>query len=316
MDSGSTWTSVSGIASSNVYASLCIHPSYPDQIFAGGDGGVWASVDHGNTWTRVVSFSSIVLRVVRTPDGTVYFSGQNGSQQVIEKITSTNWADPTTYVISNLYSAYMNGSGGGSDALTCLMALRNGWVVGADYGNCRLTTNAGGSFISLPNVYVPGSIVPQWAANPTNFYRPSGLVQDVFASNTWYGAGGFGPMRTDDGGQTWQFILTGIGEVVTTTVAFHPTDSNRLGIPASDVGGAVVTDGGFSGNTVSMLKPFFPSDGLEATHRVLISSNNGVNRYIFVGAEEYYDNGRVYHHQRWRQLVHGNDGRIANQPAL
>ena len=88
-------------------------------------------------------------------------------------------------------------------------------------------------------------------------------------------------MRTDDGGQTWQFILNGIGEVVTYQCCFHPTDSNRLYIPALMSAAPIVTDGGFSGNTVSMLKPFFRNDGLGVFASRLVSSNNGVNRYIF-----------------------------------
>ncbi len=306
LDAGSTWTLVSGLATSNVYSSLYIHPSYPDQIFAAGDGGVWVSVNHGANWAQVAS-SPMILRVTRGADGTVYFGGQSGSKQVIQKITSTNWAYPTNYAIIDLYSAYVSGISPDADPLTCVTVLRDGRLVAGDYDYTRISSNKGASFTTLPRTYVPGTIVPQWSSG-SQVDSPVCVVQDVSATNTWYGGGGNSPLRTDDGGQHWQFIFNGVGEVVTFTVGFHPTDPNRLYIPCADNGGAVVTDGGISGNTVSMLKPFFTSDGLQCTHRALVLISNGVTRAIFPGGEEFHNQPRIY--------VTTNDGTSWYAPAM
>ncbi len=298
-DAGSTWTQVANATfATTIFSTLYFHPSYPDQMFVGGDGGLWGSVDHGATWTQINN-SPLIQRVTRGADGTVYFGGISGSTQVIQKITSTNWTsvnwtNPASFTISNLYSAYISGIGNVPNAIECLTVLRDGRLIAGDFDDfTRISTNQGGSFTTLPAALVSGPVIPQWS-NSNTVWRSTSLIQDVNLPNTWYGGGGYGPFRTDDGGQTWQYICTGIGEVVTFKIAFHPSDSNRLYIPCMDLGGAVVTDGGVSGNTSSMLHTFFPSDIVQFSQRALVSSNNGVNRVLFPGGSESSTKARIY----------------------
>ncbi|HEX3718368.1 MAG TPA: hypothetical protein VH595_10415 [Verrucomicrobiae bacterium] len=294
-NAGDSWTVITSGLGTNIISSVYIHPSYPNQIFVGGDGGLWVSVNHGDSWTQLKSFP-LIQRVTRGADGTVYYGGVSNGTQVIQKITSTNWADTASYVYTDLRAAYTNGIGNNGNAIVCLTVLRNGNLVAGDFdGFTRISSNEGGSFTTLPDAYAPGSVVPKWAGRSA-VWRPNALTQDVNAPNTWYGGGSYGPMRTDDGGQTWQYICHGIGEVVTYKISFHPTDPNRIYISCADHAGAIVTDGGISGNVMSMATPFFPwpNDIIMYSHRAMACYTNGVNRVIFPGGCELNNTTRIY----------------------
>ncbi|HEV7925579.1 MAG TPA: hypothetical protein VGR14_09495, partial [Verrucomicrobiae bacterium] len=294
-NAGDTWSLITSGLETNIISSVYIHPSYPDQIFVGGDGGLWVSVNHGANWVQLKSFP-LIQRVTRAADGTVYYGGVNNGVQVIQKITSTNWSNTATYVYTDLHAAYTSGIGDDGNAIVCLTVLRNGDLVAGDFdGYTRISSNNGTNFTTLPDAFVPGLVVPKWAGTSA-VWRPNSLTQDVNSSNTWYGGGGYGPMRTDDGGQTWQYICSGIGEVVTYKISFHPTDPNRIYIPCADHAGAIVTDGGISGNVVSMATPFFPwpSDIVMYSHRAMACYTNGVNRVIFPGGCELNNTTRIY----------------------
>ncbi len=294
LDAGSTWTLNTALSSNIVIASVYIHPSYPDQIFVGGDGGLWASVDHGANWTQLKSFT-VVYRVTRAADGTVYFCGVNGSKQLIQKITATSWANTATYTYTDLYTPYTSGIGDDGLALNTVTVLKDGrLVVGDNDGNTRISANGGTSFSTETFTYAPGIPKPQWA-NPASFdWRPTCLIQDVNYTNIWYGGAGYGPLATTNSGTNWQYIPNGIGEVVAWKVCFHPTDSNRLYIPCMDLGGAIVTDGGLSGNTTSMLHQSFRTDVIQCAHRALSCKTNGYNRVMFPGGSEINNKGRIY----------------------
>ncbi len=293
MDSGSTWTQNGAFSATNIVSSIYIHPSWPDQIFVGGDGGLWVSVNHGTNWTQILS-SPTIMRVTRGADGTVYLGGGSNNQQVIQKITATDWTNPSTYVFANLQNAYINGLNPNGHPLTCVTVLRDGRLVAGEYNNTRISSDKGATFTTLPRTYVPGTVVPQWCT-PAQCDAPQCLVQDVNVANTWYSGGGNAPVRTDNGGQNWQFILNGIGEVVAWKIAFSPVDPNRFYIPQGDQGGGVVTDGGISGNTASEVKGwYYNSLGSMWCHRALASQSNGVNRVIFTGQNEGNNNPNLY----------------------
>jgi hypothetical protein len=216
--------------------------------------------------------------------------------QVFQKITSTNWSNLASYNFTDLTPAYWSGISAVGNAIVCLTILRDGRLVAGDaFTYTRISSNEGASFTTLPHSFVSGSVVPKWSGSGA-VWPPTSLIQDVTATNTWYGGGGFGPMRTDDGGQTWQYIVAGIGEVVTYKIGFHPTEPNRVYIPCGDHAGAIVTDGGFGGNVVSMATPFFPwpDDIVMFSHRALVSKTNGVSRVIFPGGEELNNTARIY----------------------
>ncbi len=294
-NAGDSWQPIVTGLETNIVSSIYIPPSSPNLIFVGGDGGLWMSPNHASNWVQLQSFQ-LIQRITGGADGTVYFGGINNGVQVIQKITSTNWNNPADCVFTNLHTAYTSGIGDDGNAIVCLTVLRNGNLVAGDFdGYTRISANQGASFTTLPDAYVPGSVVPKWAASNA-VWRPNSLTQDVNASNTWYGGGGYGPMRTDDGGQTWQYICAGIGEVVTYKISFNPTDPNRIYIPCADHAGAIVTDGGITGKVVSMATPFFPwpSDIVMYSHRAMACYTNGVNRVIFPGGCELNNTARIY----------------------
>jgi hypothetical protein len=285
VDSGDTWTEVGGATLSNViFTSVCINTGFPDQVFAAGDGGIWVSVNRGTSWTKLKTYD-LIMRVARKSNGTVFFCGNSGGSQVIQKITASDWANTATYTYTDLHAGYISGASDNGGALTCLLVLRDGRVIAGDVnGYTRISNNDGGSFTSLPSTPVNGVPVPKWA-KATTVWHANSLVQDVAQTNTWYGGAGYGPIRTDDGGQTWRYICTGIGQVVTYKVCFHPTNPNRIYIPCADHGAAVITDGGVSGNVAAMATQFFPwpNEICMFSHRALSATINGTNRVIFPG---------------------------------
>lgn len=293
-NAGDSWSLITSGLGTNMISSVYIPPLRPNQIFVGGDGGLWMSGDHGASWTQLQSLT-LIQRVTSGPDGTVYYSGINNGTQVIQKITSTNWNNPADCIYTDLHAPYTSGIGDDGNAIICLTVLRNGDLVAGDVdGYTRISTNEGGTFTTLPNAYVPGSIVPEWAKTNA-VWRPSSLIQDVSWPNTWYAGAGYGPLRTDDGGQTWQYICNDIGEVVVYRVSFHPTDPNRIYLPCADHGAAIVTDGGISGNVKSMATPFFwNNDIVLYSHRAMACYTNGVNRVIFPGGCQLNNTARIY----------------------
>ncbi len=294
LNAGSTWTQVSSSTfATTIFSSIYIHPSYPDQIFAGGDGGLWGSVDHGATWTLLKS-ATVVYRVTRGADGTVYFGGMNGSSQLIQKITATSWANTATYTYTDLHTPYTSGVGDSGLAIITITVLKDGrLVVGDNDSHTRISSNEGTSFTSISFTEAPGNVVPQWASS-NNTWNPTCLVQDPIYTNNWYGGAGYGPVCTTNSGTNWQYIPNGIGEVVTLKVGFHPTDPNRIYIPCMDLGGAIVTDGGLSGNTASMAHLAFQSDIVQVSRCALSCKTNGYNRVIFPGADEMQGRARLY----------------------
>ena len=296
-DSGETWTEIGGATLTNViFSSLCIHPSFPDQIFAAGDGGLWLSLNHGSTWTKLKTFD-LAYRVVRKANGTVFLSGSHAGASMIQKITASDWTDTNTYTFTDLRAAYLNGlPWSNNNPLVCLAALRDGRLVAGDQDAwTRISTNDGASFTTLPQTPVAGVPVPKWASAST-VWRPNSLTQDGSQTNRWYGGGGYGPMRTDDGGQTWRYIVSGIGQVVTYKVGFHPTDPDRIYIPCADHAAAIITDGGRSGKVVSMATQSFPwpDDIVMFSHRALAATVGGSNRVIFPGGEQIHNRARIY----------------------
>jgi hypothetical protein len=91
--------------------------------------------------------------------------------------------------------------------------------------------------------------------------------------NKWLITGGGAPMYSLDKGLSWQYFPNGSG--IAAVKAYFPGisrhDANRVYIPASDIGSAIVTDGGSSGQaTLSSHKSF---TGLHGTFRILEGPN-------------------------------------------
>jgi hypothetical protein len=285
-NSGSSWTQVAA-APNTTYASLYISPWHTNQLFAGGDNGLWVTTNHGTNWTQLNTYT-LVYRVTSGPDGTIYYGGQNGSLQLIQKITSTNWANTASYVVTDLHSAYTSVIGDNGKPIITVTVLQNGDLVASDYYSYTLiSANEGTNFSPVGGnysfSYVPGSLVPQWATYPLFRWHPTGLVQDVNNTNMWYGGAGYGPIRTPNNGTNWEYIPNNIGEVCTCKIAFHPTDPNRIYLPVGDLGGAIVTDGGLSGNTVTNAHLAFSGNSDPWSHRAFACYTNGYNRVIFPG---------------------------------
>ncbi len=294
-DAGNTWTENSSLQT-NICCSLYMHPMATNTIFYGGDGGLWVSTNHGANWAQLIS-NPLVYRIASGPDGTVYFGGGSGSPQLLQKITSTNWGIPASYVFTSLVTAYQSGIGSDGLSLITVTVLKDGRLLVSDgEGYLRVSSNQGTNFSTLnTSQYAPGLPIPQWAS-PTVFqWKPTSLIQDVHNTNFWYGGAGYGPMATTNSGTNWQYIVNGLGEVDVWRVSFHPTDPNRIYISCDDLGGAIVTDGGLSGNTATMLYDAFNYESCcQVARRALVCYTNGYNRVIFTGGSEQLNECRLF----------------------
>ncbi|MFO1523076.1 MAG: hypothetical protein U1G05_13750 [Kiritimatiellia bacterium] len=303
-DAGATWTQVAAATFGTVvFTSLCIHPDFPDQIWAGGEGGAWVSVNRGVTWTRVLT-QERVWRIVRKGDGTTFI---NGGKQVpgaltdikLLRFTATDWANPATYTQTDVWPDWLNAfqSAKGWKPLEInpqLAVLADGSITaGSVYQWDGRSTSNGATWTMLPMTLTgtPAAWQPVPAPGSLNGGR-NHLYQDPSNPARWYLSGGYGPWRSDNSGSTWKSVVRGVGEIVAWQVRFHPSDPDRVYLPFADHGMAVVTDGGESGRCEGFLGRRFPwpDDNVMFSHRPLVSGN----RILAPGGEQGGGTPRLY----------------------
>jgi len=307
-DGGLTWTQAAAatFAAVNI-GTICIHPAFPDQIWVGGDGGAWVSTDHGATWVKKVTTGK-TWRVVRLANGKTFLSGETtGANCTLERVTATDWANPATYTFTSILTNYFTGLPYSDNnwKLPMLTVLANGMLVVGDlYEFTRKSSNEGTAWTTVPRA-VSGTM-PPW--NPGNGRTTSGnqITQDPTNPSRWFMASGYGPFRTGDSGATWQYVLTGVEELVAWRVRFHPTDPSRVAIPLADMGACVITDGGASGNVQGFVLPNFryPDDEVMFSQRPIFSGT----KIIAPGGEQGAHKARIF--------VTTNDGATWTKPAF
>lgn len=294
-NAGDTWTQQAAATfGSVVICGVMIAPAFPDQIFVAGEGGLWVSTDHGGAWTKLKTYDQ-VWRVARKADGTTFFSAQQAGSNVLQRIQATNWANPATYTYTDLRPAYFTGAAySHTEEMPCLTLLNDGRLIsGALFQFTRISANNGASFTTLARTLTAGKPVPKWSQQ-NQILLANCLVQDATNPQRWFGASGYGPLRTEDGGATWHYILEGIGEVVAWEPEFHPTDPERIYLPIADHGAAIITDGGASGKAATMMTPAFPypDDTVMFSHVALPGANS--SRVICPGGEQGTHRVRLY----------------------
>ena len=307
VDGGANWTNVSPAIFDTpnvVIASISIHPSSQNTIWVAGTGGVWVSTNRGVDWTQKI-FATRIYRVALKPDGTAFAAGTDNGNNVLYRLTVDG-------VPTNLYSRYLVGlpyPPYQGNELATVQVLANGDVWASDlFEFTRRSTNNGDDFTTMPMTLTgqtPAWLRPPGAPPATTVEGGrNGLIQDPTNANRLYLGGGYAPFRSDDGGNTWRYILRGVGETVAWRVNFHPTDGNRVWIPLADLGATTVNDGGASGVSSGYISPHFPwpDDIVVFSHRLLIQ--NG--KVIAPGGEQSTHRARIYqttdNGQTWTKL--------------
>lgn len=251
---------------------------FANQIWVGSDNGLYVSTDGGNNFSLVGGSGRLseVGMIARFTTGTFAGVGlvtrSNGGGG-ISRITATNYNDATTYAVTNaattnLYFGYPTGlqifSDGSSSA----------WNTSGDRHGFSPASDGGRTF-TLRSTTLNTNPVPIWttaaemAAKNHPDYGTDQVIEAVGNPNKWMITGGGAPMYSMDKGLSWQYFPNGSGlaAVKTYQVDLSRHDANRVYIPASDIGSAIVTDGGSSGQaTLSSHKTF---NSLHSTFRVL-----------------------------------------------
>jgi len=280
-DSGKTWTQSGASTFDNIIiTSVTIHPRFPDQIWVAGEGGLWISEDRGVTWKKELE-AGVVFRTARRDDGSGFAIGgkyrpTSPNDTKLWHVTKKDWTNPGKITFTdrwpNYVTAFEKAKGyKPKDQAAALGLMRDGSLVTAGFFRApAITMDDGLTFKLLPTKTV--GKLPVWAIDDREVNQGgwNEIIQDSLSDRRWFTTGGYGPGRTDNSGQTWKYLVEGIGEVVTWRTHFHPTDPKIIVIPAADHGLTTIHDGGQSGNSVGTISRLFPwpDDILTFAHAV------------------------------------------------
>jgi photosystem II stability/assembly factor-like uncharacterized protein len=190
-DGGGTWTAGGDLgATSFIYAILAIGPSV---VLVGGSDGLWRSTDGGRSFSRVVfparaQSQEFVYSIARYADGTLLCTRSylNG----IERSTD----DGATWTLAPLPpDPPLN-------RMTLAISGSTAWALAADFSGRLLSglfksTDHGVSWVWVPS----GTTQFPWVQGEYNQM----LAVDPDAPSHIF-AGGFYPLRSMDGGMTWE----------------------------------------------------------------------------------------------------------------
>ena len=257
-DGGDNWAKAGGAAfDSNPAISLHNVPAYPNQIWVGSSGGLFVSTNGGGSFTLIGSASSLAnvgmisrfTSGVHAGIGLVTRSNNNGGG--ISRITATDFNNPGTYTITdsatfNLYFGYPTGLQIFSDGTS------SAWNTSGDRHGF---STDGGQLFTVRGTTLNTSVVPIWttaarmqaAGHPD--YGTDQVIEAVGNPNKWLITGGGAPMYSLDKGLSWQYFpnnngLAGVKSWVANVSRFS---TNIMYVPAADIGSAIITDGGLSG---------------------------------------------------------------------
>ncbi len=294
-DGGSTWAKAGGTDfNTNQVQTLHNVATYANQIWIGSTKGLYVSTNGGNSFSLVGNSTRLanVGMISRFTTGTfagvglVVRSNNNGGG--ISRITATDFNNAATYTVtdaatSNLYFGYPTGlqifSDGSSSA----------WNTSADRHGFSLAGNGGQTFTRRATT-LNTSVVPicttaaEMTAKNHPDYGSDQVIEAVGNPNKWMITGGGAPMYSLDKGLSWQYFPngSGIAAIKTYLAGVSRYDANRIYIPGSDIGSAIVIDGGTSGQaTLSSNKTY---TNLHGSFRVMEGPNT--QNLVLAGVEQ------------------------------
>jgi len=290
-DNGVTWSPVSGTTFVKEQATtIYFFPQSPNEVWVGTAayadrrefGGLWCSVDGGETWRKVWDNNGKRNRANEPPQ--VNSIARNAARvSVIAtnlgvwQITATNWNDPQTYVATQRAFAEQNIPNVTTLADGSFWASQLGDTTQRAYADqnvphlkyltdSNMRSSEPGDTASAPKVSADGIIwtdrpislsnayVPEWlGASQVTALGIQGrdmLAQDVKNPARWLLTGVGSPYLSEDNGLTWRFqpgSMTGVRGFKVDFDRIHP---GRAYLSTFDRGIFVINDGGLSGKTV------------------------------------------------------------------
>lgn len=319
-DGGANWSPVGGsVFQTERVTTVHFLPGAPSEVWAGTVGGLWCSTDAGATWRKVwnnngqnsafgtpqvnsIARNASRVSVIATNDG-------------VWQISAGNWADTATYSATQRLWDQIN--------VPCVVALADGSFYATEIGDQSFAprVSANGSTWTERAASLTTAYVPVWttaaaiAAKPRPYGRDQ-VVQSPLDPTRWFMTGGAAPSISTDSGSTWRYAPSGLSGVATYRVRFDRTEPLRAYISASDIGAAVVTDGGFGGQAAYSSNKFVQA--LHTYHEILASANGqtligaGVNQETNSNAIVRSTDGGL----TWSQLPLGGAGLPASTEGI
>ena len=289
-DGGTTWAKAGGSTfDSNQARTLHNVSQYPNQIWVGASDGLYVSTNGGSTFTRISDLSDVGMIQRFTSGGNAgigLVTRSNINSGGISRITATDFNNAATYTVThssavNLHFGYPTGLQIFSDGTA------SAWNTSADRHGF---SNDGGLTFVVRATTLNTNPVPVWttaatmAAKNHPDYGTDQVIEDVTNPNKWIITGGGAAMYSLDKGFSWQYFPngSGIAAVKTYLAGVSRHDANRIYIPASDIGSAIVTDGGASGQASRSSCKFY--DQLHSSFRIMEGPD--ANNLVLAGVKQ------------------------------
>lgn len=276
-----TWTKMGGSTfdvSTNRALTVYQSAIYPSHIWVGTEKGLYVTDNGGSSFRQVTSdinvgmirqfnndpYKGVLLinygKFCCDSNGVMRITAANGAYSDITKYsgsrpTQVNMGYPTgLQVFSDNTAVALNTAG---DV--------QGYSTDGGQTFAKRATN-----LDTKNVPVWTTAAKMTAKNYTD-YGTDQVFQVGDNPDHWIITGGGAAMESTNKGVTWSYFPngSGIAAVKTYSVTISRLDEKRMYIPASDIGAAIVTDGGASGTAVSSTKKFIDNDNLHNSFRIM-----------------------------------------------
>jgi hypothetical protein len=290
-------------------------PVNPSQIWVGAENGLYVTTNGGSNFTKITNTGSnlpsahiknvafIQQYTSGTYKGVLLFTYGPGccSDNGLARITSTT-GDYSN--IATLTASRPSQPGWGYPSGLRIFSDNTAAAWNTDATIQGYSTDGGQNF-NTRTTKVDATIVPVWTtaarmtAKKGPDYGTDQMIQVGDNPDHWVITGGGAAMESTDKGVTWKYFPNGVGiaGVKTYKAGVSRFDENRMYIPASDIGSAVVTDGGFSGAAASSSAKFLPEgaslhnsfrimEGPNKDNLVLAGINQGNNKPILMKSND------------------------------
>ena len=284
-DGGITWAKVAGSSPKGNAYSLAVDKDDPDTIFIGTYAGIFKSENGGDSWEDIntdISMSGAARSIAIDPrDGNIIFAGLSAMfgglggvvrtvdggvtwERVMdeERVEEVGIAAEVGRMYAKVQEKGIFYSDDGGDTWAQAEGWSGGW--GED-----LFVSADGEMVAT-NEDFDGSRFAISPANPSVVYK-----------------GRWAVLRSDDGGQTWEKVWDGLGEV--RKVVAHPEDEDQLFVVVYGHGIFATRDGGNTWNSVGGKEALSRVVALtvdpQNSQRVYLAKDDGAFRSISGGED-------------------------------
>lgn len=260
-DGGETWHRVASFEQlGGSIDTLAVNEARADEVWAGGSAGLWASTDGGGSWTlryRAAAHPQIYRLLLRR-DGMVFAATggallrlappapaapsapgpviPSSSAHLLNPATSPGPLNPPGPEVVDLTAAFDAGAEP-KGALTALLFVdgdESRLLASRIGAPTRVSTDGGAAWSAPWPVQLRGAFPKHSFVHPTLVWGRNSFFQRPAAPGEWLLTGGYGALRSRDGGQSFEHAVDGMSITVAYRPTFHPTDPRVVYLPISD----------------------------------------------------------------------------------